>query len=370
MVARIPSAKHAAAALIALVALSLVPGAARALRYKPKPDESLSHIAMIHYGAAKKSVYIGAANTINDPTKLQQYKSLWVPTVWKYRIKRGDDLAKLARKYLKDSSRAEFLAWLNQIKDPKDIKVGAWITMPFLLRHRVQEGQTIVDLAKRYYFTTQPAGLLRKFNSKRTNALKPGELILVPIYDPEAAVDKVKQRLALYEERVAKEAQDARERALREAAAKAKEREDKQTQQPEEAGRPVGDQVDPIALPVAPDDDPTAVLEDPRTEPDGKEITPQADSKLIREAFDLYRDGEYEMARANLTRVLEAGRLARSDEAEAREVLAHCLVAMEQIKEAEHEFVRLLMVAPDRSLDPVTTSPKVLEVFRRARGSK
>ena len=38
--------------------------------------------------------------------------------------------------------------------------------------------------------------------------------------------------------------------------------------------------------------------------------------------------------------------------------------------EAEHEFVRLLMIAPERTLDPITTSPKVLEAFHKAKGNR
>ncbi len=357
-------------ALLALAMLLGLPSTALALRYKPKQDETLSHIAMIHYGASKKYIYLTTVNNITDPAKLSRRKSLWIPTVWKYKIKRGDDLAKLARKYLKDAKRAEFLMWFNKIENPKDIKAGTTITIPFLIRHRVQEGQNMVDLARRYYFKSKPTGLLRKFNDKRSNALKPGEIILIPIYDPEAATDKVKQRLKRNQEREARAAREARERAKRLAAAKARERIVKEARQAgKDKGQPDGGKA-PTDKPDPAREDPTAVLDDPKLEPLTPAASPPADVKLVQQAFELYRDGEYELARANLVRVLEEGRLTKADESQAREVLANCLVAMDQIKEAEHEFVRLLMVAPDLTLDPVTTSPKVLEVFRRARGSR
>jgi LysM repeat protein len=362
-------AGHLGTALAVTALVLLIAPGARAVRYRPKPDETLAQIARVHYGSSKKMIYLMPTNRITDPAQVSKRKRLWIPTVWRYRIKRGDSLTRLARKYLKDASRAEFLMWLNRIQDPKDLEVGRLITMPFLIRHRVQEGQNMVDLAKRYYFRAKPAGLLRKFNQKRTNALKPGEIILIPIYDPEAASDKVKQRVQLYEERMAKAAEEARERAKRMAASKVK-----NGDKPPASDTPADPQPDKAAPDESPDagptDDPTAVLEDPASTPDARSTSDPGDQKLVREAFELYRDGEYELARANLVRALERARLATPDETEAREVLAHCLVALERPTEAEHEFVRLLMIAPDRTLDPVTTSPKVLEVFRKAKGSK
>ncbi len=336
--------------------LMLPTSRALALKYRPKPEETLSHIALIHYGDPKKYIYIAAVNGISNPDKLPSGKTLWVPTVWKYRIKKGDSLSSIAIRYLKDSNRSEFLAWLNRIHHPKDLKAGTLIKIPFLISHRVQQGQTMVDLARRYYFKSKPTSLLRKFNGKRTNALKPGEIVYVPIFDHEASFDKVKERLKDFKEREAKIAAAARERTQREVTAK-----------------------NSAAVASGPDTksdlkkssvaEVIKVLESD----DGKNdvrVTPAGDAALIRKGFAQYRNGEYDLARANLMRVLEKNKLSQADEAEAREILACSLVALDRNKEAEHEFVRLLMVAPERTLDPVTTSPKILAVFKRARGAR
>jgi LysM repeat protein len=341
------------ALLTALVGIFFTNKTALALKYRPKPEETLSHVALIHYGDPKKFIYISAANGIRDPDKFPRGKKLWVPTVWRYRIKKGDHLSRISAKYLKDKKRSGFLMWLNRIRDPKEVKVGSLITMPFLLNHRVKPGESMVDVARRYYFQTKPAGLLRKFNGKRTNALKPGERILVPIYDPDATYEKVKERLKRYQERVAKTTSERPKRPPKpekvirpkEVAVKTKEpTEDKAAEKPNGGSE------------AAP--------------PEEFRVTPPEDAALVQKAFKLYRDGEYVLARSNLSKVLDLDRLSEADEAEAREILAFCLVAMDRPKEAEHEFVRLLMVAPDRTLDPVTTSPKILEVFKRAQGIK
>jgi len=342
--------------LVALWIFCLRP-LAFALKYKPKTEETLSHVALIHYGDPKKYIYLVAANRIADPDRYPKGKTLWVPTVWKYRLKKGDNLSRVASKYLKDKNRAEFLAWLNRISKPKDLKAGALITIPFLLKHRVQQGQSMVDVSRRYYFRTKPTSLLRKFNNKRTNALKPGEIILVPIFDSEASYDKVKERVKNYEDRRSKAAKEARNRAMDKPVT------DSSTKHPKD------DKKDPTDSKTTSTDSTAKILS---AEPEGKDkkTTPAEDSALIQEAFEFYRDGEYDLAQASLLRVLEKGRVSRADEAEAREILAFCLVAKDRTKEAEHEFVRLLMVSPDRTLDPITTSPKIMEVFKRAKGTR
>ncbi len=317
---------------------------AHALKYKPKKDETLSHVALIHYGDPKKWVYITAANFIAEPNKINRGRPLWVPTVWRYRIKKGDSLSRLSTKYLKDSKRADFLMWLNKIKKPRDLDAGMLITMPFLLRHRVQQGQSMVDVAKRYYFRSKETGLLRKFNNKRTNVLKPGEIVFVPVFDPDAAYDKVKDRVKRYRQREAKVAEEAQEIAKKAIA---------------ENGTAAPDS--------PPTDAATRILE---SDAEDDKQSPPEDLALIKKAGELYRDGEYARAQANLTRALERNLLSSAHEARAREIMAFCLVALERPKDAEHEFVRLLMVDPKRTLDPVTTSPKIMEVFQRAKGAR
>jgi LysM repeat protein len=308
--------------LVFLFVFTILSSDANALKYTPKADESLSHVALIHYGKTKKYVYLTAANNIANPNRIPKGKALWIPTTWKYRIKRGDSIAKIAAKYLKKSNRGNFLLWLNDIKNPRDLKVGSFITIPFLLKHQTQQGQSMIDIARRYYFGTKNTQQLRKFNSKRNNSLKPGETVVVPIFDPETNITKVKERLAKHKERAEKMAKTVR--------------------------------VHTIAPSI------------PQNEAAEKAFT-EKQTYTFQEGYDLYRSGDFELAQANLTRKLDSGKLSSQDEAEAREILASCLVALGQTKEAEHEFVRLLMIDPERTLDPITTSPKVLKVFEKAK---
>lgn len=347
--------RRAGAGALLLLLMAAIPAAA--LRYRPKPDETLSHVALVHYGSARKFVYLLSPNAIADPDRLPAGKSLWVPTVWRYRVKKGDTPGKIAARYLKNAQRADFLLWLNRIKDPRAIEPGTLLTIPFLLRHRVQRGQTMVDVARRYYFSSKPTGLLRRFNDRRTNALRAGDIVWVPIYDPEAAIDKVRKRRkhnAEQEQKLRRQAQQMASRAVQATEV------DRQAQAS-------------LPKPTKSADTGSSTAGKPQPAETSADTVPSAGAgragRRIQKAFRLYRDGEFELARATLLEVLENNKLPPADEAEAREILAQCLVALDHPREAEHEFVRLLMVAPERTLDPVTTSPKVMKVFKRAKGA-
>lgn len=341
-----------------LFLLLLLPLAASALNYKPQPEESLSRVALIHYGDARKVVYLQAANDLGDGDSAPRGATLWVPTVWKYRIKKGEDLAQIAGRYLKDPKRADFLLWLNRIGDPKDIKPGTEIQIPFMLNHRAPTAQSLADVSRRYYFNTRQAPLLKKFNARKTDALKAGEVVQVPIYDPEAAFEKVSERVKVFKEQEEKAARAALKLAAKPGPAPAP---------PEVSPSPAAPADKP--QPGTPDETPPDGPEPPEEGPDAAKPAP-AQEKPLEEATELYLAGDFELAAANLSQLLEQKPLAREIEGRARELLASCLVALDRPGEAEHEFVRLLMIDPERTLDARTTSPKILEVFRRARGRR
>ncbi len=340
-----------------MLPLLLLPVGAAALNYKPQPEESLSRVAQMHYGDARKVVYLQAANGLGDGENIPRGQTLWVPTVWKYRLKKGEDLAQIAGRYLKDPKRADFLQWLNRIGDPKDIKPGTEILIPFLLNHRAPTTQSLADISRRYYFNTRQAPLLKKFNARKTDTLKAGEVVQVPIYDPEAAFEKVSERVKVFKEQEEKAAKAALKLAAKPGPAPAP-----PETPPSPAERP---------QPGAPEGDPNDGSEPPGEEPDTANAKPAPeDNKPLDEATELYLAGDFELAAANLSQLLEQKPLPREVEGRARELLASCLVALDRPGEAEHEFVRLLMIDPERTLDAKTTSPKILEVFRRARGRR
>lgn len=375
--------------LLSLLLSGLWPGRAAALKYKPKDGETLSHVAVLFYGKPQKIVYLQAANNIDNPDRMPQDRELLIPTVLRYQMRRGDDLSKIAKRYLLSDDRSDFLIWLNEIKDPKNIKAGTLITIPFVLKHKATEGQSLTDVANRYYWSTKDLTQLRRFNDRRTNALKAGEIVLVPIFDPDAMTQAVEQRQKRFLEDEADEARRMREMTLRsreqppgaEAAEgpapppetgtlpAAPEVAAAETHAPPSSEPPTPPSPKPSPTEVAASPMPAAPMAPP-TPPSAEAETTSEDAALLKESLGQVHEGDFDLARAGLSRLLERSRLSRRDEIEARRALALCLVALEAYKEAEHEFVRLLMLSPELELKPSENSPKVLEVFRRAKSGK
>jgi LysM repeat protein len=301
---------------ISLLVALLVGTTAQAAKYKLRPNESLSSVAKLHYGDPKKVIYLLAANKIANPDAFDREQPLWVPTVWQYALKRGEDLAQISARFLKDPKRAEFLQWLNHIANPSDIKPGTTVTMPFVLAHRVLPNQSWADICRKYYFGVKEIAVVRKFNNKQGEALAAGETLEIPIFDPEASAEKVRDRLKRFQA---------------EAAA---------TQAPPAP-----------ALSASP-----------------KPASPTPSDQLS-DLHDLFENGEYQLTMTALNRLLGQP-LAVQEEVQVRELLAFCLAAQDHYQDAEQEFVHLLLLAPGHTLDPVTVSPKILEIFQRARQAK
>ncbi|RME24292.1 MAG: LysM peptidoglycan-binding domain-containing protein, partial [Deltaproteobacteria bacterium] len=259
-------------------------------------------MALVHYGNPKKYVYLMQVNGISDPDRLPSGRTLRIPTVGRYRVKKGDTLGKIAARFLRSSKRADFLTWLNRIKDPARLEPGTVITIPFLIRHRAQQGQTMVDVARRYYFTSRSTGLLRRFNGRKTNALREGEIIWVPIFDPDAFHEKVLKRRKAFEKRQKKLKEQARHIAK----------------------RAVVDRNGSGSSNAANDRDSKVKN---GAEPGNKRSRA---ASVIERAFKLYREGEYQLALAILKEHVERQDVKPAEEARAREIMAYCLVALDR----------------------------------------
>ena len=96
------------------------------------------------------------------------------------------------------------------------------------------------------------------------------------------------------------------------------------------------------------------------------QITP-ADS-LYRLAHSLYEDGDFDGAELTALRGLRmASDLDELDQMKYHLLLGFVYVARDQKDNALQEFNLVLIANPRYELDPVQTSPKIMDVFRQAR---
>ena len=304
--------KEATLVTLAL-ALALGASAARAaeLTHTVAAGETLATLAAQYYGSSWKSVYLAARNGLAEDKPPSAGTRLVIPACFTYKVRRGDSLAEIARRYLGDRERYKILMQENGLKDPAELEVGAELLMPFHLRHAVAPGEGLSHIARRYYRTTRRASLLKDYNGGNEN-LNPGDKLTIPIFD-RATLDAAKRRPAPVKTATGSVARS-----------------------PEPASA-------------------TAVR------------TSTAASGTVRSsisrAADDYRRGEFETACPKLEGLLGESGLSAGERSVIVSHLGFCAIAAGDPRAASDYFRKWLEIEPEAQLDPILTSPKILAVF-------
>ena len=94
-----------------------------------------------------------------------------------YIVKKGDTLSEIALKY---HTTVDELVKLNNIKNPKLIKVGQKILLPTsIVKYTVQKGDTLSKIALKYHTTWQDIYNKNKDIIKNPNKIKPGQILTI-----------------------------------------------------------------------------------------------------------------------------------------------------------------------------------------------
>ena len=294
-----------------LVACALV-AAGKEPFHVVREGETVTGLARHYYGSSWKATYILGRNRIESGEKLAAGMRVVIPTSWTYTVRRGDTLAKIAKKYLGPMERYRVLGRENGMKDGQDLVVGQELLMPFHITYTVRKGDTYGDLAKRFYRTTRKAGTLQEYNAGK-NTLEAGSKLTIPIFD----------------------------RATLEARTR------------------------PPPPPPSSGDSASAHSDEPElVEP---EPAPAFDPARLKEALHAYTEGEFLSAEETLEALLDGDPPPDARPTLLR-TLAFCAVARGDRSAAEDYFRAWLALEPKAALDPVQTSPKILEVFRAVSG--
>ncbi|UCD84338.1 MAG: LysM peptidoglycan-binding domain-containing protein [Deltaproteobacteria bacterium] len=154
------------------------------LIHRLKKGETLSALAQHYYGDYQKSVYLTNRNRILNPARLRPGRDIVIPLVTIHQVEIGDSLPRLARSYLGDDGKSKFIAQFNATDEHSPMKVGDRLRIPFELQHRVKPGQTLASISKRYYGNTIGYRLLMSYNSiGDVQSLKVGDTVKLPITD-------------------------------------------------------------------------------------------------------------------------------------------------------------------------------------------
>jgi len=267
-----------------------------------RKGDSLATVANVYYGDPEKAVFLMAFNNITDPLNLKPGQRIELPEIRFHRVEAGDTLAFIAKKYLNNAIKYRGLARINRIKDPRSLSRDMTIIIPVEIGHTVKRGESLSSIARKYYGEADDFTLIAVYNDIRDPAsLEPGARLTVPIFDL----------------RIIKEKKRAK-----------------------------------------------APVEPPKPSSPGKGPI------LLDQGVQDYFNGEYLSAVIKLENAVALGLGEKEMTSKALRFLAYAYIALHEHERAKESFRQALSIDPTLDLDPVYVSPKIIEIFRETQAEK
>jgi len=271
-----------------------------------RPNETLASIAQHYYGQARRESVLVSENglTSQGGSPIVVGLRLDIPAVAFHRVQEGETWSGLAKLYYGEAARAYTIIEANEGAPGDHPDVGAELLIPYPVRHVVGQSDTLRSIAKLYYNDDKATAPIRRFNNIKRNALKRGQILLVPIADLQLT----------------------------------------------EAGKAAASTQQQAALNGGTIRDKQARIAD--------------ELPVLREHV---RRGRFANAVAMGNRLLGEGDLTGNQMVTIQRELGTAYVALGSDTMAIASFVQALTRQPDLELDTARTSPKVLAQFQRAR---
>ncbi len=149
-------------------------------------SETLASIAERVYGHIQYERILVVANSLDacGGTSIAPGMQLEVPAVGHRRVVIGETWQWLAKEFLGDEKRAEWLAQANHAKPWVPPEDGSEILVPYNLRYVVQQqSDTIVAVSSKFFADNESAWMLDRYNNVGGHLLHRGDMVLVPLTD-------------------------------------------------------------------------------------------------------------------------------------------------------------------------------------------
>jgi LysM repeat protein len=168
-----------------MVGLSLTAsGDATAFTHVVRPKETLADIAKKLYGDATREVLLAGANALDSQggSAIVPGMHLVAPANDWHRVAQGHETwASIARDFLGDDGRADFLARANDAIAWAAPSPGQEVRIPYVLTYIAAEGDTTLGIARKYLGDQTLAWEINTYNGRKDWKLLRGEVVLVPI---------------------------------------------------------------------------------------------------------------------------------------------------------------------------------------------
>lgn len=293
--------------VLAAAAVLALSGKASSLNHVARDGETIIQLANRYYGNSDLSMVIRAANGFIHPDDGTLTPGEWVfiPETTPYQFKAGDTWESIADKYLASEKRGKFLAELNEYKEDSIPPEGTLIRIPYHLRHIFAADETLRSVSKLYYGKNGSSRFLMNYNLTRKKRFNRGEVLIVPLMNISLTEEEMK--------RVANE-----------------------------RGQCFSD-----------------------SDVEAQSLARDAIAK-IKKTFE---EGRYLEMVSIAMLTLGRGKLTVPQLIGIHNYLAFAYVALGETTLAFHAFEKALELEPTMELSPITTSPKIRVVFKRAKAS-
>lgn len=169
------------------LALSLVTASdASAFTHIVSQGETLAQIAIKVYGTPRFETAIASANAldVHGGSAIVAGQPLEIPAPSHHRVSEGETWSELARIYLGDARRADTLARANGGVAWVAPAVGQEVEVPAVVGYIAGEGETMPQLAQRYFGDINRSWELDAYNNRKGDQkLLRGDIVLVPLLD-------------------------------------------------------------------------------------------------------------------------------------------------------------------------------------------
>lgn len=292
-------------ALSLLLLLSAGPARAESFAHVTRPGDTAETLAAQYYNNRSLAALVREVNKLPANANPKPGQRLRIPSATQYRLTRGETLDLVAKRRLGDARRAHFLAEWNGLKPGVQPPAGSKLLLPELILHHAAAPESFAALAKNLFGDAAQAKMLQAYNFHPGALIGRGELILIPF---------------------------TMMRAQPTAAVPAPQH----VRKPEDTARLEAEQAARLAAGVA----------------------------LAEKA---YRDGNYAEIPGALIRLLVSEKPSEQQLGEIHRLLAFAYVALDVDELAFKEFQEMLQHDPKATLDTATVSPKIRDVFDRAK---
>lgn len=173
--------------LLMSFALLSMGGDARGFSHIVRAGETAAQIAEQMYGRVELESVIVAANGLGGSTGsvLVPGMRLEIPALGHHRVVPGDTWQALADTYLGGEHRAVVLADVNGSKPWVPPDIGREVMLPYNLRYLATDGDTTQTVAYRFLGKRQQSWVVASYNDMKRVKLRQGEVLLVPLVDLE-----------------------------------------------------------------------------------------------------------------------------------------------------------------------------------------